>query len=71
MVQSPSQIPEWLNMNNTKLHIVYHKDYISEFLLYGFISKMNLRIKNLPFLFNCFGRIKINDGIMNLKENYK
>lgn len=45
--------------------------YISEFLLYGFLTRMNLKIKNLPFLFNYFGRIKINDGIMNLKENYK
>lgn len=45
--------------------------YISEFLLYGFFMKMNLKIKNLPFLFNYFGRLKINDGIMNLKENYK
>lgn len=30
ILQAPSQIPEWLNVNNAKLHIVYHKDYIPE-----------------------------------------
>lgn len=30
IIQSPSQIPNWLNTNNEKLHIVYHKDYIPE-----------------------------------------
>lgn len=33
ILQSESQIPEWLNVKNDKLHIVYHKDYIpAEFL---------------------------------------
>lgn len=51
IVQSPSQIPEWLNMNNTKLHIVYHKDYIPEEFLPTFntfiIEGMLHRIPNL------------------------
>lgn len=33
LLQSPSQIPDWLNTNNSKLHIVFHDQYIpSEFL---------------------------------------
>lgn len=30
ILSSPSQIPDWLNVNNPKLKIVYHKDYIPE-----------------------------------------
>lgn len=30
VLQSESQIPNWLNTSNPKLHIVYHKDYIPE-----------------------------------------
>lgn len=33
LLQSPTQIPDWLNTNNSKLHIVYHDQYIpNEFL---------------------------------------
>lgn len=33
VLSGPSQIPDWLNVNNSKLKIIYHKDYIPpEFL---------------------------------------
>lgn len=33
LLQSPSQVPEWLDTSNPKLHIVYHNEYIpQEFL---------------------------------------
>ena len=30
ILSGPSQIPTWLNINNPKLRIIYHKDYIPE-----------------------------------------
>ncbi len=30
VLSGPTQIPDWLNVNNPKLKIVYHKDYIPE-----------------------------------------
>ena len=51
ILQSESQIPNWLNVNNKKLHIVYHHDYILPELLPTFntfvIESMLHRIPEL------------------------
>jgi len=33
LVQSPSQIPSWLDTSNPKIHVVYHEEYIPKELL--------------------------------------
>ena len=48
IVQSPSQVPAWLDTTNPKLHIVYHEDYIPKellptfntFIIEGFLHKI-------------------------------
>jgi len=40
VLQSESQIPKWLNKNNPKLKIVFHKDYIPKNLLPTFNSNV-------------------------------
>ena len=40
VLASPSQIPDWLNVDNPKLKIVYHKDYIPEEFLPTFNSNV-------------------------------
>lgn len=40
VLSSPTQIPEWLNTNNPRLKIVYHKDYIPEEFLPTFNSNV-------------------------------
>lgn len=67
VVQSPSQIPDWLDCNNPKLKIVYHQDYIPPELLPTFNSsviEMFLhRIKGLSEHFLYF-----NDDMFPLAE---
>jgi hypothetical protein len=72
VLSGPSQIPSWLNINNSKLKIIYHKDYIPKDFLptfnsnviemfYSFIEELsdNYIIMNDDFFF-----------IQKIPENY-
>ena len=39
IIQGPNQIPSWLNINNSKLRIVYHDEYVPKELLPTFNSR--------------------------------
>lgn len=62
ILSSPSQIPDWLNVNNPKLKIVYHKDYIPSDFLPTFNSNViELFYPNIKELSDNF--ILINDDM--------
>ena len=53
IVAYPSQIPKWLNVNNQKIKIVYHKDFIPKELLPTFnTNTIELFIPNIKELSN-------------------
>jgi len=62
ILAGPSQIPDWLNINNPKLKIIYHKDYIPDEFLPTFNSNViELFYSNIDELSENF--ILINDDM--------
>lgn len=63
ILQSPSQIPNWLNIKHPKLRIVYHKDYIPKEFLPTFNSNViEMFIHNIKDLSENF--ILANDDML-------
>ena len=71
ILQNENQIPIWLNINNPKLRIVYHDEYIPSELLPTFNSNViEMFISNIPDLSDNY--ILCNDDtffINNISEN--
>ena len=62
VLSGPSQIPDWLNIENPKLKIIFHKDYIPEEFLPTFNSNViELFYSNIKELSENF--ILINDDM--------
>ena len=72
VLSDESQIPEWLNIENPKLRIVYHRDYIPSKLLPTFNSNtIIMHMSNIGELSENF--ILMNDDLFFMKptsENY-
>lgn len=65
VIQSESQIPNWLNTENDKLHIVYHDDYIPSELLPTFnTNAIELFMHRIPGIATRF--IIFNDDVFPL-----
>jgi hypothetical protein len=66
VVQSESQIPEWLNRKHPKLKIIFHKDYIPKRFLPTFNSNViEMWYQNIPGLSKTF--ILSNDDLIPIK----
>ena len=66
VLQSPSQIPDWINTDHPKLKIVYHKDFIpKEFLPTFNSSVIEMWYNRIPGISNYF--LVSNDDMIPIK----